>query len=131
MQIKPQIQPFYTTTRLRGHKGRWWIDVQSGEKAEIEPMELPPEQRSRYLKGPEVIYTFWAKHGPCQAKGCGHRTPIFRTPVIADKNLCADFIEFTCPKCATKFHAELSETRMAPGAERIVIEVTTYHLPSC
>ena len=122
MQIKPQIQPFYTTTCPRGHKGRW-IDVQSGEKAEIEPMELPPEQRSRYLwKGPEVIYTFWAKHGPCQAKGCGHRTPIFRTPVIADKNLCADFIEFTCPKCATKFHAELGETRMAPGAERIVIE---------
>ncbi|MEI7671080.1 MAG: hypothetical protein WCK00_03095, partial [Deltaproteobacteria bacterium] len=121
-QVKPQIQPFYTTTCPRGHQGRW-IDVQSGETVEIEPMDLRPEQRSRYRwEGPEVIYTFWAKHGPCQAKGCGHRTPIFRTPVIAEKNLSADFVELTCPKCSTKFNAELGETRMAPGAERAVIE---------
>lgn len=121
-QVKPQIQPFYTTTCPRGHNGQW-IDEQSGGKIEIEPMNLPPEQRSRYRwEGPEVIYTFWAKHGPCQAKGCGHRTPVFRTPVIAEKNLSADFVELTCPKCATKFNAELGETRMAPGAERVVIE---------
>ena len=121
-QVKPQIQPFYTTTCPRGHKGRW-IDVQSGEQVEIEPLDLPPEQRFRYRwEGPEVIYTFWAKHGPCQAKGCGHRTPIFRTPVIAEKNLSADFVELACPKCATKFNAELGETRMAPAAERVVIE---------
>lgn len=119
--VKPQIQPFYTTTCPRGHIGRW-IDVQSGETVEIEPMDLSPEQRPRYRwEGPEVIYTFWAKHGPCQAKGCGHRTPIFRTPVIAEKNLSTNFIECTCPKCATSFHAELGETRMAPGAERVVI----------
>ncbi len=121
-QVKPQVQPFYTTTCPRGHKGRW-IDVQSGESVEIEPMDLPPEQRSRYRwKGPEIIYTFWAKHGPCQVKGCGHRTPIFRTPVIAEKSLSTNFIECTCPKCATSFHAELGETRMAPGAERVVID---------
>ena len=121
-QVKPQIQPFYTTTCPRGHKGRW-IDVQSGEAVEIEPMDLSPEQRPRYRwEGPEVIYTFWAKHGPCQAKGCGHRTPIFRTPVIAEKNLSANFVELTCPNCTTNFHAELGETRMAPGAERVVID---------
>ena len=102
-QVKPQIQPFYTTTCPRGHQGRW-IDVQSGEAVEIEPMDLSPEQRPRYRwEGPEVIYTFWAKHGPCQAKGCGHRTPIFRTPVIAEKNLSTNFIECTCPKCAARF----------------------------
>ena len=121
-QVKPQIQPFYTTTCPRGHKGRW-IDVQSGEAVEIEPMDLSPEQRPRYRwEGPEVIYTFWAKHGPCQAKGCGHRTPIFRTPVIAEKNLSSNFVELTCPNCTTNFHAELGETRMAPGAERVVID---------
>jgi len=121
-QVKPQIQPFYTTTCPRGHKGRW-IDVESGENVEIDPINLAPEQRARYRwEGPEVIYTFWAKHGPCQAKGCGHRTPIFRTPVIAEKNLSTNFIEITCPECATKFNAELGETRMAPGAERVVIE---------
>ncbi len=120
--VKPQIQPFYTTTCPRGHQGRW-IDVETGEAVSLDPIELPPEQRSRYRwEGPEVIYTFWAKHGPCQAKGCGHRTPIFRTPVIAEKKLSTVYAEMTCPNCGTIFHAELGETRMAPGAERIIVE---------
>lgn len=121
-QVKPQIQPFYTTACPRGHQGRW-IDVESGETVSLDPIELPPEQRFRYRwEGPEVIYTFWAKHGPCQAKGCGHRTPIFRTPVIAEKKLSTNYAELTCPGCGTRFHAELGETRMAPGAERVVVD---------
>ena len=121
-QVKPQIQPFYTTTCPRGHQGRW-IDVETGDTVGLDPIELPPDQRSHYRwEGPEVIYTFWAKHGPCQAKGCGHRTPIFRTPVIAEKKLSTGFAELTCPGCGTSFHAELGETRMAPGAERVVVE---------
>ena len=124
-QVKPQIQPFYTTTCPRGHKGRW-IDIESGAQVEIDPIALPPEQRFRYRwDGPEVIYTFWAKHGPCQAKGCGHRTPIFRTPVIAEKKLSTGYAELTCPGCGTTFHAELGETRMAPGAERIIVNGDT------
>jgi len=121
-EVKPQIQPFYTTTCPRGHKGRW-IDVQTGEAVDIDPLELEPEARSRYRwEGPEVIYTFWAKHGQCQAKGCGHRTPIFRTPVVAEKKLSTFYIELTCPDCGQMFHAELGETRMAPGSERVVLE---------
>lgn len=124
-EVKPQIQPFYITTCPRGHQGRW-IDVQSGEPVAIDPMELPPEQRGRYhWEGPEVIYTFWAKHGPCQAKGCGHRTPIFRTPVIAEKRLSTSYAELNCPSCGTIFHAELGETRMAPWAERIILDDET------
>ncbi|NLG01397.1 MAG: DUF1156 domain-containing protein [Lentisphaerae bacterium] len=120
-QVKPQIQPFYTTTCPRGHKGRW-IDVETAETVDIDPIDMPPEQRNRYRwEGPEVIYTFWAKHGPCQATGCGHRTPIFKTPVIAEKHLSADYAALTCPHCGTAFHAELGETRMAPDAERVVI----------
>ena len=47
-----------------------------------------PEQRPEYeYEGPEVIYTFWAKHGPCQSDGCGHRTPIMSSPVMAVKTL--------------------------------------------
>ena len=43
---------------------------------------VPWQERRRYLyEGPEIIYTFWAKHGPCQRDGCGHRTPIMSTPV--------------------------------------------------
>ncbi len=124
-QVKPQIQPFYTTTCPRGHEGRW-IDVETGEAVSLDPVELPPDQRSRYRwEGPEVIYTFWAKHGSCQAKGCGHRTPIFRTPVIAEKKLSSDYADLTCPGCGTMFHAELGETRMAPSAERIIVEGDT------
>ncbi len=124
-QVKPQIQPFYTTTCPRGHQGRWF-DVKTGETVSLDPIELPPDQRSRYRwEGPEVIYTFWAKHGPCQAKDCGHRTPIFRTPVIAEKKLSTGYAELTCPGCGTMFHAEMGETRMAPGAERIIVEGDT------
>lgn len=124
-QVKPQIQPFYTTTCPRGHQGRW-LDVTTGEPVALDPIELPPDQRCRYRwEGPEVIYTFWAKHGPCQARGCGHRTPIFRTPVIAEKKLSTGYLELTCPGCGTTFHAELGETRMAPGAERIIVKGDT------
>ncbi len=121
-EVKPQVQPFYTTTCPRGHEGRW-IDVETGETANVDPIDLPPEQRKRYRwEGPEVIYTFWVKHGPCQAMGCGHRTPIFRTPLIAQKKLSTYYIPLSCPSCGHKFSAELGETRMAPGAERVVLE---------
>ena len=124
-EVKPQIQPFYTTTCPRGHQGRW-LDVQTGKPVDIDPLELEPEARSRYhWEGPEVIYTFWAKHGPCQAKGCGHRTPIFRTPVVAEKKLSTFYLELACPDCGQAFHAELGETRIAPGAERVVLEDET------
>ena len=121
-EVKPLVQPFYTTTCPRGHLGRW-VDVKSGEPVNVDPLELPPEARSAFRwEGPEVIYTFWAKHGPCQAKDCTHRTPIFRTPVIAEKKLSTAYIDCTCPDCGSQFHAELGETRMAPGADRVVLE---------
>ncbi|RLB66053.1 MAG: hypothetical protein DRH04_09870 [Deltaproteobacteria bacterium] len=121
-EVKPQIQPFYTTTCPRGHQGRW-IDAETNQVVDIDPLELSVEERKRYRwEGPEIIYTFWAKHGPCQAKGCGHRTPIFRSPVVAEKKLSTFLIECTCPACGEQFDAELGETRMAPGAERIVME---------
>lgn len=120
-EVKPQIQPFYTTTCPRGHKGRW-IDMKTEQSVDIDPLDLPVDERKRYRwEGPEVIYTFWAKHGPCQAKGCGHRTPIFRSPVVAEKKLSTFFIECTCPHCGEQFDAELGETRMAPGSERTVL----------
>lgn len=121
-EVKPLVQPFYTTTCPRGHKGRW-IDVETNEVANIDPLELTPEERKQYRwEGPEVIYTFWAKHGPCPAPGCGHRTPIFKDPVIAVKSLTTYMIPLQCPACQHKFQAELGETRMAPGVERVVLE---------
>jgi adenine-specific DNA methylase/ssDNA-binding Zn-finger/Zn-ribbon topoisomerase 1 len=120
--VKPLVQPFYTTTCPRGHTGRW-VDRENGKVVDIDPAEIPPDQRTRFLwEGPEIIYTFWAKHGPCNARGCNHRTPIFRSPVIAEKKLTAYFIPATCPSCGHEFNIELGETRMAPGVERAVLE---------
>ncbi|RLB89516.1 MAG: hypothetical protein DRH50_13625 [Deltaproteobacteria bacterium] len=132
-EVKPLIQPFYTTTCPRGHKGKWFRRVGGQEAGRQEsweempegfdPLDLPPEERKNYRwEGPEVIYTFWAKHGPCQARGCGHRTPIFRSPVIAEKKLTTYYIETTCPSCGHTFNVELGQTRMAPGAERVVLD---------
>lgn len=124
-QVKPQIQPLYTTTCPRGHQGQW-VDVRTGKTADADPLDLPLDQRANYRwEGPEVIYTFWAKHGTCQAMGCGHRTPIFRSPVIAEKHLSTKYLALTCPSCGLPFHAELGETRMAPGVERIIVDGDT------
>lgn len=121
-EVKPLVQPFYTTTCPRGHKGRW-IDRQSGKAVDIDPLDLSTEQRSRYTwEGPEIIYTFWAKHGPCQAQGCNHRTPIFSNPVIAQKKLSTQYVKSICPSCGYEFNIELGETRIAPGVERIILE---------
>lgn len=120
--VKPLVQPFYTTTCPRGHKGHW-VETASGKVVDIEPLDLLPEQRKAYhWEGAEVIYTFWAKHGPCQASGCGHRTPIFKNPVIAEKKLTAYYISLTCFDCRHGFNAELGETRIAPGTERVVLD---------
>lgn len=124
-EVKPLVQPFYTTTCPRGHRGLW-LDRETEETVDVEPLALPPDQRHRYRwEGPEVIYTFWAKHGPCQgtqAQPCGHRTPIFKSPVIAEKRLSASYIPTTCLTCGHTFNVELGETRMAPGVERVVLE---------
>ena len=125
-EVKPQIQPFYTTTCPRGHKGKW-IDVRTNLVADIDPITLPPEDRKNYRwEGPEVIYTFWAKHGPCGAHGCDHRTPLFKSLVVAQKTMSTTYLELTCPDCGEKFHAELGESRMAPGAEFICTDDETF-----
>ncbi|MFW6106773.1 MAG: DUF1156 domain-containing protein, partial [bacterium] len=135
-EVKPVIQPFYVTDCPRGHKGTWYEIASprppagegSGVRApndpaddkpmppDFDPLVLPPEERKQYrYEGPEVIYTFWAK------PGCGHRTPVFRTPVIAEKKLGVKYIELKCKECKTTFHAELGDARMAPGAEQVVL----------
>jgi hypothetical protein len=128
--VKPGIRPFYVTECPRGHVGRWYRIAESQDPADDEPvppdfdpLSLAPEERQRYrYSGAEVIYTFWVKHGPCSRLGCGHRTPIFRSPVIAEKKLGVKYVELTCKSCKTAFHAELGAARMAPAAaERVVL----------
>ena len=121
-EVKPQIQPFYTTTCPRGHRGKW-IDVRTNQPADVDPATMLPEERKNYRwEGPEVIYTFWAKHGPCAAQGCNHRTPLFKSLIIAQKTMTTTYLELVCPSCGELFHAELGESRMAPDAEFICMD---------
>ncbi|MBI3326462.1 MAG: DUF1156 domain-containing protein, partial [Nitrospinae bacterium] len=54
-EVKPLVQPFYTTTCPRGHEGRW-VDVASGQPTDVDPLDRPPRERRRYRwEGPEVI----------------------------------------------------------------------------
>ena len=65
-EVRPQIQPFYVTECPRGYTGTWF-DRKSGERAAVDPACLQPEDRKQFRnEGPEIIYTFWSKHGPCR-----------------------------------------------------------------
>ncbi len=118
-EVKPQIMPFYTCTCPRGHKGQW-KNKQNGEVMGklFDPLALKSEERPKYeYQGPEVIYTFWAKHSPCQATECDHRTPIMSSPVVAVKTMTVRaWVERLCTNCNSTFDVERHEARMAPAA---------------
>ena len=115
-EVKPQIMPYYYCDGPNGEKGKWThVPSKRVEGADFDPLKLTHEQRREYsYEGPEIIYTFWAKHGPCQVTGCGHRTPIMTSPVMAIKTLAVKYWEHTCGKCGSDFHVEDSAARMAP-----------------
>jgi putative DNA methylase len=121
-EVKPEIIPFYATTCPRGHKGRW-TNSKSGVLMpdSFDPLKLSSSDRAAYqYEGPEVIYTFWVKHGPCSAPGCGHRTPILGSPVIAVKELTVKaWTDFEC-QCGQVFDVEKQSVSMAPGSPVVV-----------
>jgi putative DNA methylase len=121
-EVKPQIMPFYACDCPRGHRGKWThIASNTVMGDDFDPLTLPTDIRGEYrYEGPEVIYTFWAKHGPCQVTGCGHRTPIMTTPVMAVKSLAVRAWERTCKSCSQKYDIEEYDARMAPSAELVV-----------
>lgn len=115
-EVKPQIMPFYYCDGPNGEKGKWThVATKRVMGPDFDPLTLTSEQRREYqYDGPEIIYTFWAKHGPCQVTGCGHRTPIMTSPVMAIKTLAVKHWEHTCGKCGSDFHVEENNARMAP-----------------
>ena len=124
-EVKPQIMPFYACDCPRGHKGKW-TRLSTGEvmTEDFDPLSLTPAERKDYqYEGPEIIYVFWAKHGPCQITGCGHRTPIMSSPVMAVKTLTVKaWPAYRCAKCGKPFDVEESEARMAPSVPLVVAE---------
>jgi putative DNA methylase len=116
--VKPQVIPFYAIDCPRGHKGTWTRRTDSEQMGpDFQPLALTPEERPAYsYEGPESIYVFWAKHGPCQVTGCGHRTPIMSSPVVAIKTITVKaIVDHECPTCKGLFDVEHDHPRMAPG----------------
>ena len=121
-EVKPQIMPFYYCDGPNGEKGVW-THSPSGKVmgVDFDPLAVSFEDRRNYsYEGPEAIYTFWAKHGPCQMSGCGHRTPIMTSSVMAVKSLTVKSWDHTCKSCGSSFDVEDSEARMAPDVPLFV-----------
>lgn len=122
-EVKPQIMPFYACEGPDGEKGKW-TQRSTGKVMgdDFDPLALTPEERKDFdYEGPEVIYTFWAKHGPCAAPGCGHRTPLMTSPVVAVKSLSVKtWQDVECQHCGSSFDLERQEARMAPDVPLIV-----------
>jgi len=149
-EVKPQIMPYYSCDGPNGEKGKWFRRTGTKEnrsnpaqlsfvqgsdhgspEVKEEWEELPTsfeifsvswqERRNYRYEGPEILYTFWAKHGPCQRKGCGHRTPIMPTPVVAIKTLTVDsWQNRNCLGCGKDFDVERHAARLAPDVSLLV-----------
>lgn len=120
--VKPQIMPFYACQGPNGEQGTW-THASTGQATgpDFDPLALTPAERRDYrYQGPEIIYTFWAKHGPCQVTGCGHRTPVMSSPVMAVKTLSVKAWAYQCPACGGSFDVEDRAARMAPDVPLVV-----------
>lgn len=122
-EVKPQIMPYYYCDGPHGEKGKWThLPSHRVEGPDFDPLSIPWDKRKEYkYEGPEIIYTFWAKHGPCQVTGCGHRTPIMSSPVMAIKTLTVKAWSYACPECKAEFDIEDCEARMAPDVPLYVV----------
>jgi putative DNA methylase len=122
-EVKPQIMPYYCCDGPKGEKGKWTHKPTGrAEGPDFDPLSIPRDERKDYsYEGPEIIYTFWAKHGPCQVTGCGHRTPIMSSPVMAIKTLTVKCWDYSCTQCGKKFDLEDSGARMAPDVPLYVV----------
>ena len=146
LKVRPLTQPYFACDGPDGEKGKWFrrsgvkeetrnpVQLNLSQAAVPEKSQLqdkweelpqsfdifsiPWQEREQYrYEGPEIIYTFWGKHGPCQREGCGHRTPIMPTPVVAIKTLSVDcWPEYQCPNCQKTFDIERHMARMAPDS---------------
>jgi putative DNA methylase len=121
-EVKPQIMPFYACEGPGGEKGVWTRLADGKQMGEdFDALALTPEERKGYAySGPEAIYTFWAKHGPCQVTGCGHRTPIMSSNIMAVKTLTVKRWPHVCSACGKGFDIEDEAARMAPDAPLVL-----------
>ena len=126
-EVKPMVMPYFACDGPGGEKGKWFRrkgdtgDDWKELPADFDIFSVPWAERRAYrYEGPQIIYTFWSKHGPCQRAGCGHRTPIMSTPVVAIKSLTVSaWLNQECggPNgCGAVFDLEQHSARMAPDS---------------
>jgi putative DNA methylase len=126
-EVKPMVMPYFACDGPDGEKGKWFRrkgDIGDEWKelpADFDIFSVPWAERRAYrYEGPEIIYTFWSKHGPCQRAGCGHRTPIMSTPVVSIKTLTVSaWLDQECggsTGCGATFDLEQHSPRMAPDS---------------
>ena len=150
VEVRPFIIPYYACDGPNGEKGKWFkrketktpekkqfqlglskhADTPTSENeteweelsSSFDIFSLPWCERQDYrYEGPEIIYSFWVKHGLCQREGCGHLTPIVSTPIVAIKTLTVDaWVEHTCAFCRKPFDIERRAARMAPDSPLFV-----------
>jgi adenine-specific DNA methylase len=130
-EVKPQLMPFYACNGPNGERGTWTRFADGSVMgADFDPLALKPDERKAYgYEGPEIIYVFWSKHGPCQVTGCGHRTPVMSSPVLAEKTLSVKAWPHKCTTCKSSFEIEESEARMAPDVALVVADGETRFAP--
>lgn len=121
--IRPELIQYYSCDCPRGHK-RHWVNKSTGKSfSASEFNDVTKENRADFeFAGPEVVYTFWGKHGPCASSECSHLTPIMNTPVIAVKKLAVKAWNVECKKCGCAYDVEQRDARMAPNAELVIQE---------
>jgi len=116
-EVKPQIMPYYYCDGPNGEKGTWThLPTKKVMSADFDPLSLTAEQRREYsYAGPEILHTFLAKHGPCSVTGCGHRTPLMTSPLVAIKTLTVKSWPHKCSGCGGHFDVEETSARIAPN----------------
>ena len=121
-EVKPQIMPYYYCDGPEGEKGTWThLPTMKVMPTDFDPLTISQSERKDYrYEGPEIIYTFWAKHGPCQVTGCGHRTPIMSSTVMAVKSISVKHWGHSCGNCGGEYHIEEDAARMAPDVPLFV-----------
>ncbi len=132
-EVKPYVMPYFACDGPGGEKGVWFrkqSDDWQRLPSTFDIFTVPWQERPLYrYEGPEIIHTFWSKHGPCSAYGCGHRTPLMTTPVIAIKELSVHaWLDHECPECGEKFDIERFAARMAPDSPLFVANTERPHV---
>ena len=122
LEMRRRLMPLHACECPRGHKPKW-INRMTGETAsEISSLDFDVWKNFDY-QGPEIVYTFWAKHGPCSNFECKHRTPIFTKPLVVRKTISVKaWKDFECKHCDFVFDVEKDDVRLSPSCTHVVAD---------